>query len=397
MSLTDAKVVKDQDQTRLSLNTLSLNELASYVVQEHDLNNKLNSALPLNEFLSIISQAVRSLIDLVLGTDSDPYKQLFGTDRQINSLLALSPETQKIMAGFGANTLRQAMYYSLHSDGKMLRPTLVFIGGLLFNAKIEDLLIAALAIECVHTYSLIHDDLPAMDNDDYRRGKLTNHKVFGEDMAILAGDSLQTLAYSLLSNNQNLTHQAIVKQIQVLSYGAGHYGMCLGQALDILGEDLTIGQMTERGITPEQSARRLNEIHYRKTAFLIRSSILMGVYAGWEQAKHFPQIEDLLSSWSYNLGLTFQVKDDLLDIEGDQAELGKTVGSDLTNHKLTYVSLFGLEQARTKMQNLFKQTLNCIGNVEEHLKTCSADTSLINYHAIEWLQEITSFVVVRRK
>lgn len=229
---------------------------------------------------------------------------------------------QKILK---ADLLDQAMSYSLLGSGKMMRPMLVFVAGMMFGAKVENLLIASLAIEAVHTYSLIHDDLPAMDNDDYRRGRLTNHKVFGEDHAILAGDALQTFAFSLLSSNNGLEAPQIVKQVQVLAYGAGHLGMCLGQSYDILSEVLNslfakttlnltspqavIAHYAKLGVNVDQVQAeqiladlgnfkqklisRLSEIHYRKTAFLIRTSVLLGLNAS--QAYNDEQIQNLFA------------------------------------------------------------------------------------------------------
>ncbi|RIY36715.1 polyprenyl synthetase family protein [Psittacicella gerlachiana] len=370
----------------------NLNELADLIVSHYNLEQKLSEKLTLEEFLALISQATRNFIELVLGVNSDSLQQLFFNDPQILDLLPPNAQDQQIMQIFGMDKLRESMYYSLYSDGKMLRPALVFVGGLLTKAKLSDLLIAAMAIECIHTYSLIHDDLPAMDNDTYRRGKLTNHLVFGESMAILAGDALQTLGFSLLSSNQQLEAKQVLKQVQVLAYGAGHYGMCLGQALDILGDDLTLDKLKELGISQSKAELRLTQIHYRKTAFLIRSSILLGVYAS-NHAKG-KDLERILSYWAYNLGLTFQIKDDILDVLGNEAEIGKPVGSDLVNHKLTYVSLYGLEQAQEKLNAKFVQTLEYVEQLENLFKENTEQEASL---AITWLRDLTTFVVNRNK
>ncbi|RIY32553.1 hypothetical protein CKF54_04595 [Psittacicella hinzii] len=367
----------------------SLNQLADSIVTKYNLEAELSKPLCLDKFLTLVSTSLREFMELVLGQGSDPNKQLFFQDEQI---LALLPEVDTYKADF--DRLREAMFYSLHSDGKMLRPALVFIGGILTKAKASDLLIAAMAVECVHTYSLIHDDLPAMDNDDYRRGKLTNHKVFGEDMAILAGDALQTLAFSLLSSNTKQAAQNALAQVQVLAYGAGHYGMCLGQALDILGDDITIKDLEQLGVSNEQAAERLMQIHYRKTAFLIRSSILLGVYAS-EIGLKTKELADLLAYWAYSLGLTFQIKDDLLDILGNQEETGKPVGSDVANHKLTFVSLFSLDKAQVKLEENFNKTISYIREIESFI--ANKNEQVFSTHALEWLKEITTYVVNRKK
>ncbi|RIY32415.1 hypothetical protein CJP74_04600 [Psittacicella melopsittaci] len=379
---------------KLEEQALSLNDLAELVVEKHQLATELSKDLPLEQVLSLVSQATKDFIKLVLGTGADPLRQLFSQDQTILSLLPSDKDSDKIMQKFDIDKLSEAMFYSLYSDGKMLRPALVFIGGILTKANLSDLLIAAMAIEAIHTYSLIHDDLPAMDNDDYRRGKLTNHKVFGESMAILAGDALQTLAFSLLSSNQKISPKAALEQIRILSYGAGHYGMCLGQALDILGDDLTINKLKELNLSTKHAELRLSQIHYRKTAFLIRSSVLLGLYAK-ERSKTTLLLEDILSKWAYNLGLTFQIKDDILDVKGNEQEIGKPVGSDQTNHKLTYVSLFGLEEAEKKLESNFVQTL---GYVEQLDNLISGFSEMeFSRNAVNWLREITVYVVNRRK
>lgn len=373
---------------------LNISDLAQEVVDSFALDDKLQKPLSLTDFLMLIGNAMRSFIEKVLGDNSDPVQKLFGDDLALETIQP-RPEQQDnaIAKAFGIDKLREAMFYSLYSEGKMLRPALVFIGGLISGARLKDLLIAALAVESIHTYSLIHDDLPAMDNDEIRRGKPTNHIVFGEDMAILAGDALQTLAFSLLSSNQDLAPTNIIKQVQVLAYGAGAYGMCLGQALDIYADELP-NEITYLNLTAEQKAKRLADIHIRKTAFLIRSSILLGVYSAWQNVKPYSQLEQLISLWAYQLGLTFQIKDDILDVIGNKEIMGKR-GSDVDNNKLTYVSLFGIEQAQTKLEQEKNQTFAYIKDLNSLLQKQNLSPS--QERSLVLLEEITTYVVERNK
>lgn len=230
------------------------------------------------------------------------------------------------------NLIFNAMKYSIFAGGKRLRPILMIgayeaVGG----NNIKDIMPFACAVEMIHTYSLIHDDLPAMDNDNYRRGKLTNHKVYGEAIAILAGDGLLNLAFetmikSALDNNKTLGLEAM----QIISKSAGIYGMIGGQAVDFEFEQKQIDKDT------------LNYIHENKTAAMIQAPLKAGAVladASNEQIK-------LLDKAGYKLGMAFQIQDDILDIIGNEKELGKAVNSDLKNKKSTFVSLYGLEQAK---------------------------------------------------
>lgn len=257
-----------------------LNKLASEVLNKVDTANRLEKASSLTELFQIVSQTVTLFAQRVLDTNLANQYNLFDDDQVILERLALhysEVNSNDLSHQQFANVLVEAMRYSLLGSGKMLRPCLVFIAGYLFandRQTLENILIASLAVESVHTYSLIHDDLPAMDNDDYRRGRLTNHKVYGEDHAILAGDALQTLAFTLLSNNQNNAQQ-ILKQVQILAYGAGHLGMCLGQSYDLLSERIDLSKQNSKQLL----LAKLTEIHYRKTAYLIRASVLLGLYS----------------------------------------------------------------------------------------------------------------------
>ena len=238
----------------------------------------------------------------------------------------------------GLNTpgnLKAAMSYSLEAGGKRLRPLLVLA---VLRAYGKDPLIGldtACAIEMIHTYSLIHDDLPSMDDDDLRRGKPTNHKVFGEATAILAGDGLLTLAFGVIANMEmnSLSPATALELVAELSKAAGAEGMVGGQVADIEGEqqDLRLAE--------------LEYIHVHKTGKLLSYSILAGAIlagADEEERKH-------LREYAYHLGLAFQIQDDILDIEGNESKIGKRVGSDETNHKSTYPALLSLSGAKEKL------------------------------------------------
>ncbi len=252
----------------------------------------------------------------------------------------------------------EAMHYSIAAGGKRVRPILMMAGCQAVGGQPEKIMPAACAMECVHTYSLIHDDLPAMDNDDLRRGKPTCHKVFGEAMAILAGDGLLTLAFELMAHpdlSSAASHLRQVEATRVFAKAAGHAGMVGGQTADILNEN------TE--ITPE----RRNFIHSRKTGALIRAAVEMGAILGGGTKKQI----DALASYGEALGLCFQVIDDILDVVGDETKLGKPVGSDERNRKSTYPALFGIEEARRRAEELRDMavtTLQDFGHEAEPLR-----------------------------
>ena len=221
--------------------------------------------------------------------------------------------------------LFDAMRYSLLAGGKRLRPVFVFDFCRMCGGNWEQAAPFAAAIEMVHTYSLIHDDLPCMDNDDYRRGRLTNHKVYGEANAILAGDALLTAAFSYLSKAP-FDAETRIRAVEVLSNCAGELGMVGGQVLDMMSEER---QCTEQEVLDIQS---------RKTGALIRAACLLGVLAGQGSAEQFSAAADFAA----HLGLAFQIRDDMLDVIGNAEELGKAVGVDAV--KNTFVQLYGLEK-----------------------------------------------------
>jgi geranylgeranyl diphosphate synthase type II len=253
--------------------------------------------------------------------------------------------------------LHDSMVYSLSAGGKRIRPVL-FIAAYEACAKdnkvkAEDIIPYASALEFIHTYSLIHDDLPAMDNDDLRRGKPTNHKVFGEGMAILAGDGLLTEAFYLLSNNtQRACHfspYAILKVIREIAMAAGAHGMVGGQAQDLLSEDA------------EPDAETLSFIHSHKTAALITVS----VRSGGILANCSDQELLRLTKYGENIGLAFQVIDDILDVEGETEVIGKPKGSDEKKRKMTYPKLYGIEKSRQRAKELINGAIDFLETFDE--------------------------------
>lgn len=227
------------------------------------------------------------------------------------------------------SNLKQSMLYSLEAGGKRLRPVLMFASYEVYGNSIEKVMSSAIALEMIHTYSLIHDDLPAIDDDDYRRGKLTNHKQFNEATAILAGDALLTYSFELISEDALLSSDEKVKLIQLLSETSGPKGMIAGQILDIEAEKQAV------------SLEEMERIHALKTGELIRFAIVAGAYLGGATEKQSNHLTD----YAYYLGLIFQVQDDILDITGDVSKIGKPVGSDEHNEKSTYPKLLGLNEA----------------------------------------------------
>lgn len=244
-------------------------------------------------------------------------------------------------------TLHQAMRYSTMNGGKRMRPMLTYATGLALGLSEDSLDGPACAVECIHVYSLIHDDLPAMDNDDLRRGKPTCHKAFDEATAILAGDALQALAFDILANDANMRVSADsrVKMIAALARASGSQGMVGGQAIDLgsVGRKLTL---------PE-----LENMHIHKTGALIRASVNL---ASLSKPDLDADVAKKLDHYAKCIGLSFQVKDDILDIEADTATLGKTQGKDADNDKPTYPALLGLAGAKQKAQQLHEQAVESL-------------------------------------
>lgn len=360
---------------------------------------------------------------------SEAYKQrIAGLREQIEAALSCSVSGRSWPV-----SLQSAVEYSLLAGGKRLRPVLVLLANEVCGGHLGSALPAACAIEMIHTYSLIHDDLPAMDNDDYRRGRLTNHKVYGEASAILAGDALLTLAFEMLSQAE-VSVGIRAELMRILAVAAGGGGMVGGQVLDLeaerggglspagqssgLASDKSgsagvaangaksgcgVAEVADSGQSPERasgiaagltipgnseiagvvssrkvtaSVEDLNRIHRMKTGALIAASLEMGAVAagaGCEQRAE-------LVRYGHCIGLAFQIADDVLDITGDAAKLGKTPGRDVDLGKLTYPALLGLESSREKAKELVREAcgaLKCFG--EER----------------RWLEELAGFIVER--
>ena len=237
----------------------------------------------------------------------------------------------------------QAMRYSLLAGGKRLRPILCLATCELTGGTIEMAMPTACALEMIHTMSLIHDDLPAMDNDDFRRGKPTNHKVYGEDIAILAGDGLLAYAFEYVATQtQNVAPNQIVQVIARLGRTVGAAGLVGGQVLDLESEGKS-----------DITAETLSFIHTHKTGALLEASVVCGAILA-----NAPQADlDRLSKYSQNIGLAFQIIDDILDITATDEQLGKTAGKDVSAQKATYPSLWGIEQSRVKAGELIDEAI----------------------------------------
>jgi len=246
-----------------------------------------------------------------------------------------------------ASDVLNAMKYSLFAGGKRLRPILCMAGAEAVGGEGTHVLSVACALELIHTYSLIHDDLPLMDDDDLRRGKPTNHRVFGEAVALLAGDGLLTEAFSLMTGPELRKHvspDVIIKVIHLISRAAGYRGMVGGQAVDIRSEGKTADLCL------------VEFIHTHKTGALITASVASGaILAGGDEA----QIE-AITSCGRNIGLAFQVSDDILDIEGDSKTLGKTAGADKQKGKITYPAVVGLKKSRELQSELFEAAIESL-------------------------------------
>lgn len=250
--------------------------------------------------------------------------------------------------------LYESMNYSLMQGGKRIRPILSKAVLEMLHKDPADYKEFLCAMECIHTYSLVHDDLPAMDNDDYRRGNLTNHKVYGEGLAILAGDGLLTYAFQLMTANNKASAQDKLDAIQCVAIAAGPEGMVGGQAFDMLSEDKHI------------PLEELKVLHRGKTGALFNASVELGLILGNADTV----TQTALMEYANCLGLLFQITDDILDVTGTIEELGKTPGSDVRQHKSTYVSLLGLEGAKEQASSVGKHAHDALNSV-------SYDTSIL--------------------
>lgn len=270
---------------------------------------------------------------------------------QVQQAINQSFEEAKVHLAIRDSHLLKACEYALLNGGKRLRPLLLTMVGQMLGANAKDLATAALALECIHSYSLVHDDLPAMDNDDLRRGKPTCHIQFDEATAILAGDALQTLAFELLSDDSALT-VSVQKQlavIKVLSRASGINGMCLGQSLDLLATDKI------------QSVDALSDMHQLKTGALISAAVSIGALL----APSLKQSDlGALDQFGRSIGLAFQIQDDILDVVSDTKTLGKPQGSDTDANKSTFVSILGIEGAKKALQDNHTQALQALDQLD---------------------------------
>ncbi len=252
--------------------------------------------------------------------------------------------------GFSAPLL-EAMRYSVMAGGKRLRPILALAASEAVDGVQSEVMPAACALELIHTYSLIHDDLPAMDDDDLRRGVPTCHVAFGEAIAILAGDGLLTYAFEILARGadaNNLNSQKTLKVIHVLAKAAGITGMVGGQTVDVIMENKEI------------NSEQLAYIHKHKTGALIQASVEIGAIMGGGSREQL----SALAEYGAALGLAFQIVDDLLDIEGDEEIMGKPVGSDIKKNKATYPALFGITKSREKAQEYIDKALSSLDSFD---------------------------------
>jgi farnesyl diphosphate synthase len=254
--------------------------------------------------------------------------------------------------------LHRAMRYAVLGGGKRLRPLLVYASGLAFGVSLDALDGSAAAVEIIHAYSLVHDDLPAMDDDSLRRGRPTCHVAFGEAMAILAGDALQALAFEILANDSALDVDATthLDMLRTLALACGSHGMAGGQAFDLSA----VGQRI--------SAAELERMHVHKTGALIRASVRLGALAaGCADAAALAALE----TYGHSIGLAFQIRDDLLDIEVETAQLGKTAGKDVIANKPTYPAILGIDTSRAELAALTARALDSIaafGNEAQPLR-----------------------------
>ena len=265
--------------------------------------------------------------------------------------------------------LHEAMRYSTLAGGKHIRPALVYATGSALGVAYKSLDGPACAVEIVHAYSLIHDDLPAMDNDDLRRGRPTCHKAFDEATAILAGDALQSLAFHILVHDPQMIRDTEIrlKMIDTLALACGSHGMAGGQAIDLdaTGKELTLAE--------------LENMHIHKTGALIRASVILG---GLSQPGIDNAVLEKLDHYAKCIGLAFQIQDDILDVESDTETLGKTQGADAAQNKVTYPSLVGLKKAKEMALELHEQALESLAGMDDRA------------NQLRWLSE---FIIGRRK
>ena len=259
--------------------------------------------------------------------------------------------SQNIEKSIGqSNLIENAMSYSALGESKMVRAALIIASGKINkNISHSSLITLATAVELIHTYSLIHDDLPSMDDDDLRRGKDSNHIKFGEANAILAGDALQTLAYEIICDENSLDARYKVEAIKMISKACGKNGMVFGQYLDINAETKKIDE------------EMMENIHNLKTGRLIECSVMLGQISNEDDLQ-----KDSIKNFGKKIGLAFQITDDILEITSNEETLGKNINSDVKNRKATYVNVFGLDKAIEKSRELSKAAINDLKNIKSN-------------------------------
>ena len=264
-------------------------------------------------------------------------------------------ELSKAVASIGHEPeLIEAMNYSLLAGGKRIRPMMLLNATAMLGGDLDSALSFAIALEMIHTYSLIHDDLPAMDNDEYRRGKKTTHAVYGEAMGILAGDGLLNYAFETALKAFDLEPQnpVIGKALKILARKAGIYGMIGGQVVDVESEEMPLTDMTKE---------RLDFIYRLKTAALLESSMMIGAVLAGASEEDIAKIEKIATK----VGLAFQIQDDILDITSSLEVLGKPIGSDEKNQKVTYVTFEGLEKSKGDVETLSREAVELLSQLPQ--------------------------------
>jgi|TARA_B110000003_G_scaffold49182_3_gene47990 geranylgeranyl pyrophosphate synthase len=281
---------------------------------------------------------------------------------RINSLLDISVPISKN----DSTNLNAAMRYSVINGGKRIRPLLIYTSGFCFNIKKNKLDVPAIAIELLHSFSLVHDDLPSMDDDDLRRGQPTTHKKFSEATAILAADALQTLAFEVIADSKPLNNSEKVQIISLISGACGSSGMTGGQSIDLASEGKVLNKV------------ELHKLHSMKTAALIHASI-MSPFCLIEKVDQ--SIKKSMSDFGWSLGMAFQIRDDLLDIEESTEKLGKTANSDLKNKKATWPAMFGIEESYNYCDELLMKCMRYLDTFDTEANSLRWLTNyLINRH-----------------
>lgn len=301
------------------------------------------------------SSVTSSMADELLESALAGYRQRHGDYLQVQ-LSAIDTVSPRLL---------DAMRYAVLLGGKRVRPFLVYAVGNMLGAPSQLLDAPAAAIECIHAYSLVHDDLPAMDDDDLRRGKATCHRAFDEATAILAGDAIQTLAFELLSRPvQGLNARNQLTMVRILARAAGVQGMCAGQALDLAATNSPVSQL------------ELEQIHQYKTSALIEAAVALAIEAANDYSVA-TEDKQQLASWAQTIGLAFQVQDDILDVVGDTKTLGKASGADAQLQKATYPGLMGLQGAQDYLQTLHQKALQALQSIPYNTDLLQAFTNYL--------------------